>query len=199
MLYRECLNQLEEVRGNLKRRSWLRWLGSKHHSSKQEVGKAEGPRRWSIKVHKGKEVKSSFGKELPVNSLELLEYWVRSRRRPERRRKRSWGTGSIPGATVRSSRYVLLVEGCPCSLACVFDWWLWRLMWRVELGERWPSTGRSSSWWRQESWRSWDPNQGHVGGRGKFIETAVALKSGCTRDSYGLQLYALPGSALWSF
>lgn len=29
-------------------------------------------------MHKGKEVKGGFGKELPVNSVELLEYGVKA-------------------------------------------------------------------------------------------------------------------------
>lgn len=38
------------------------------------------------------------------------------------------------------------------------------------------------------------PTKAKVGWRGKFRQTVVALQSGYTTDSYGLQLYVWPGS-----
>lgn len=168
VLYGECLNQLEEVTGSLLEElvPEMPWGAGITPANRKRAKQ----RDLESRVSKWTEVNSSpFCKEPPIYSLELLEYRVRSKRCPERRQK-SLGHREHPGVTVRSQELLLHSAGgrMPAFAGLVVDRWLWKLMWRLELGEIWPSTRRLSRWWRHESWRAKAPTKAKVGWRGKF-------------------------------
>lgn len=195
VLYGECRNQLEEVRGNLLEElvPEMPWGAGitpanrkrvKQRDLESRVSKRTTEQRWtaaSVRSHQYT-VWSCWNIELEARDVQKGD-------------KRGHGAQGTSGGLQSGARATL----CQWKEASV--------CWPVWL------TGDSESWCGGWSLEKYDQAQEYLGGdggmnlgeaeaptkakvgwRGKFRETVVALRSGYTTDSYGLQLYVWPGS-----